>query len=70
VKVVTHDRQSYYNVCQHAFLGRDGGRFIHFEGTYTNDFSGNPEKMPWYDYNQILYRLDLEFAALQPARVK
>jgi hypothetical protein len=70
VKVVTHDRQSFYNVCQHAFLDRAGGRFIHFEGTYTNDFSGNSDKTPRYDYNQILYRLDLESTALQPARVK
>jgi hypothetical protein len=37
----------------------DGGRTIHFEGTYTNDFSGNPYKTPRYNYNQVLYRLDL-----------
>lgn len=60
IKVVTHDRQSFYNVCHHAFLDRDGGRLIHFEGTYTSDFSGSPEKTPRYEYNQILYRLDLD----------
>jgi hypothetical protein len=60
VRVVTHDRQSFYNVCHHAFLDREGGRIIHFEGTYTNDFSGNPAKTPRYNYNQILYRLDLD----------
>ncbi len=70
VKVVTHDKQSFYNVCHHAFLDREGGRFIHFEGTYTSDFSGNPDKTPRYEYNQILYRLDLDSAALQPAQVK
>jgi len=70
VKVVTHDKQSYYNVCQHSFLDREGGRVIHFEGTYTSDFSGNPDKTPRYEYNQILYRLDLNAPALQPARVK
>jgi hypothetical protein len=59
VKVVTHDKQSFYNVCHHAFLDRDGGRVIHFEGTYTSDFSGNAERTPRYEYNQILYRLDL-----------
>ncbi len=69
VKVVTHDRQSFYNVCQHAFLDRAGGRLIHFEGTYTNDFSGNPEKTPRYNYNQVLYRLDLDADGLRPARV-
>lgn len=68
VKIVTHDRQSFYNVCHHAFLDRDGGRTIHFEGTYTNDFSGNPAKTPRYNYNQVLYRLDLDSPALKPAR--
>jgi hypothetical protein len=70
VKVVTHDKQSFYNVCHHSFLDRAGGRFIHFEGTYTSDFSGNSDKTPRYNYNQILYRLDLDSAALRPARVK
>ncbi len=69
VKVVTHDRKSFYNVCHHLFWDRDGGRIIHFEGTYTSDFSGNPDKTPRYDYNQVLYRLDLDDAALNPARV-
>lgn len=70
VKVVTHDRQTFYNVCQHAFLDRDGGRTIHFEGTYTNDFSGNPDKTPRYNYNQVLYRLNLDAPALRPAQAR
>jgi hypothetical protein len=68
VRIVTHHRQTFYNVCHHAFLDRESGRFIHFEGTYTNDFSGNPDKTPRYNYNQVLYRLDLESTALRPAR--
>lgn len=67
VKVVTHDRQTFYNVCHHPFLDRDGGRLIHFEGTYTNDFSGNPERTPRYNYNQVLYRLDLDAPGLRAA---
>ena len=43
----------------------DGGRVIYFEGTYVNTFSGNPEKTPGYDYNQIMYRLDLADPRLQ-----
>jgi hypothetical protein len=70
VKVVTHDRQSFYNVCHHAFLDRAGGRVVHFEGTYTSDFSGNPYKTPRYDYNQVLYRLDVDDARLRPARAE
>jgi hypothetical protein len=67
VRVVTHDRQTFYNVCHHPFLDREGGRVIHFEGTYTNDFSGNPHKTPRYNYNQILYRLDLGAGELRAA---
>jgi hypothetical protein len=70
VKVLTHDRQTFYNVCHHPFLDRDRGRTIHFEGTYTNDFSGNPVKTPRYNYNQILYRLDLDAPALRAAHGK
>lgn len=67
VKIATHDRMSLYNVCHHALLDRDGGRTIHFEGTYTNDFSGNPDATPRYQYNQLLFRLDLAREELQAA---
>ena len=41
------------------FLDRDGGRVIYLEGSYVNTFSGNPHPTPYYEYNQIMYRLDL-----------
>jgi hypothetical protein len=69
-RVVTHQKQSLYNVCHHPFLDREGGRFVHFEGTYTNDFSGNPWKTPRYNYNQMLHRLDLDHEAVRKARVE
>jgi hypothetical protein len=68
VKIVTHDRYSFYNPKQHPYFGEDGGRLIYFEGTYTHTFSGNPEQTPRYDYNQIMYRLDLADPRLAPAR--
>ncbi|HEY7422912.1 MAG TPA: hypothetical protein VH682_01505, partial [Gemmataceae bacterium] len=58
-KIVTHDRYSFYNPKQHPFFDKDNGRILFFEGTYTNSFSGNPETTPRYDYNQVLYKLDL-----------
>ena len=58
-RVATHDRYSFYNPKQHPMLEEENGRFIYFEGTYTHTFSGNPEKTPRYDYNQVMYRLDL-----------
>ncbi len=59
IKIASHDKQSFYNVCHHDYLDRDGGRIVHFEGTFTNSFSGNPYQTPRYNYNQVLYRLDL-----------
>jgi hypothetical protein len=59
VKVVSHDRYSFYNPKQHPLFDKDGGRVIFFEGTYCQTFSGNPDATPRYDYNQILYKLDL-----------
>jgi hypothetical protein len=58
-KIITHDRYSFYNPVQHPFFAEDGGRRVYFEGTYTATFSGNEDKTPRYDYNQIMYRLDL-----------
>src|SRR5262249_344153 len=58
-KIVTHDNYSFYNPKQHPLFDKDGGRVVFFEGTYTNTFSGNPVKTPRYDYNQIMYKLDL-----------
>ncbi|HTE19979.1 MAG TPA: hypothetical protein VK689_16565, partial [Armatimonadota bacterium] len=58
-KIVTHDRYSFYNPVHHPEFDEEGGRRIYFEGTYTREFSGNPEPTPRYDYNQIMYRLDL-----------
>lgn len=68
VKIATHNQQTFYNVCHHSFLDRGKGRTIFFEGTYTNDFSGNSDKTPRYNYNQVLYRLDLGVEALLKVR--
>jgi len=58
-KVVTHDSYSFYNPKHHPEFDQEGGRIIYFEGTYSEFVSGAPVPTPWYDYNQIMYRLDL-----------
>jgi hypothetical protein len=58
-KIVTHDKYSFYNPVHHPVFNQEGGRLIYFEGTYVTTFSGNPVATPRYDYNQIMYRLDL-----------
>ncbi|MBN1903445.1 hypothetical protein JW926_19160 [Candidatus Sumerlaeota bacterium] len=58
-KIVTHDKYSFYNVIQHPHFAKEDGRIIFFEGTYTTFVSGTEIKTPRYDYNQIMYKLDL-----------
>lgn len=62
-KIVTHDDYSFYNPDQHTFFDQEGGRYIYFEATYTTLFSDS-EPTPVYDYNQMMYRLDLEHPRL------
>ena len=58
-KIVTHDDYSFYNPKQHPYFAKDGGRTLFFEATYTSTFSGNKHPTPLYDYNQVMYRLQL-----------
>ncbi len=66
-KIITHankpgDAHDFYNPTQHPFFDQEGGRVIYFEGTYTAAFSRSEKDegpTPRYDYNQIMYRLDL-----------
>jgi hypothetical protein len=66
-KVVTHDRYSFYNPKHHPYFDQEGGRIIYFEGTYSHTFSRKEEEGPTmrYDYNQVMYRLDLGDARLK-----
>jgi hypothetical protein len=60
-KIATHNKYSFYNPKQHPFFDKEGGRVIFFEGTYTFTFSGSLENAtPRYDYNQIMYCLNLD----------
>lgn len=64
-KIITHankpgDAHDFYNPTQHPFFDQQGGRIIYLEGSYVNTFSGNPHPTPYYEYNQIMYRLDLD----------
>lgn len=68
VKIVTHDNYSFYNPAQHPFFEEEGGKIIYFEGTYTAEFSGNKSPTPRYDYNQVMYRLNLSDQRLRAAQ--
>jgi hypothetical protein len=77
VKVLSHQNYSFYNPQIHPEFTTDDSPHLFFEGTYTTLFAGPsktdslspdyPQATPRYDYNQILYRLDLDAEALEPA---
>ncbi|MCS7089630.1 MAG: hypothetical protein RMN51_02080 [Verrucomicrobiota bacterium] len=68
VKILSHDNYTFYNPRIHAETFRPEAPVLLFEGTYSREFADRPEPTPRYDYNQVLYRLDLDDPRLQPAR--
>jgi hypothetical protein len=58
-KIVTHDDYSFYNPMHHEYFDQDNGRVIYFEATYTSGFT-NATPTSTYDYNQVMYRLELD----------
>ncbi len=66
VKVVTHENYTFYNPRLHPEFTAADSPVLMFEGTYTMQFADRPPPTPRYDYNQILYRLDLDDPALTP----
>lgn len=68
VKVVTHENYTFYNPRLHPELTPADSPILLFEGTYTAEFADRPPATPRYNYNQVLYRLDLDDPALAEAR--
>lgn len=69
-KILTHDRYTFYEIVQHPQFDQEGGRLIYFTGTYSDFLANPPNITPRYDYNLIMYRLDLGDSRLHmPAAV-
>ncbi len=67
-KVATHDRYSFYNPMLRAEAFRADSPLVCFEGTYVTTFSGNARPTPRWDYNQVLYQVDLAAPPFAEAR--
>lgn len=67
VKVLTHENYTFYNPRLHPEFTPAGSPVLFFEGTYTKEFAKHAHPTPRYDYNQILYRLDLDDPGFKPA---
>ena len=68
VKVLSHDNYTFYNPRLHPEFTPTNSPVLIFEGTYTSEFADRPVPTPRYNYNQMLYRLDLDDPALVPAQ--
>jgi hypothetical protein len=68
VKILTHDNYTFYNPRLHPEFTAADSPILIFEGTYTAEFANHANPTPRYNYNQILYRLDLDDPALAPAQ--
>jgi hypothetical protein len=59
--VASHPNYNFYSTRQHPYFKQANGRFIYFESTYTNLYTFGPAAAtPRYDYNQLMYRLDVD----------
>lgn len=67
VKVLSHANYTFYNPRLHPEFTPADSPILLFEGTYTHTFANRPTPTPRYDYNQLLYRLDLDDPKLKPA---
>jgi len=67
-KVATHDNYTFYNPVLHPEAFRADSPVIHFEGTYVTTFTNNQQPTPRWDYNQVLYQVDLSQPAFQAAK--
>jgi hypothetical protein len=68
VKVLSHNNYAFYNPRLHPEFTPAESSILLFEGTHSKTFASHPEPTPRYDYNQILYRLDLDDNKLTAAR--
>ncbi len=57
-KILTHDKQSFYNPFQHEMF-MDDDDYLYFQGTLTNSFT-NAQPITRVEYNQVQYRLRLD----------
>lgn len=68
VKIISHENYTFYNPRIHPEMTPPESPILLFEGTHSKEFADRPPPTPRYDYNQILYRLDLDDPALKGAQ--
>lgn len=60
IQVAIHDNYTFYNPRLHPDLTDVDSPTLLFEGTFTHTFAERATPVPQQDYNQVMYRLDLD----------
>ena len=68
VQILSHDNYTFYNPRLHPELETRQPQVLLFQGTYSAAFTRQAAPTPRWDYNQVLYRLDLDDPRLQAAQ--
>lgn len=63
-RICEFSKMSFYNPSGDWFFNQHGGRRVFFEATYCNTFSSSRVPTPRYNYNQLMYSLNLASAKL------
>ncbi len=58
-RVASFSWMSFYNPCEDWFFNQHHGRKVFFEATYSSMFSPSHTPTPRYNYNQLMYSLNL-----------
>lgn len=58
-KIITHKNYSFYNPIHHYNFDKEGGELIFIEGTFVNTFEDVDYTVPRYEYNNVMYKLNL-----------
>lgn len=66
LKVADEAGTSLDNPCLHPFFDQDGGRWIYFETTVSGSAGPMAMRVPRYEQNQMMFRLDLSEERLAP----
>lgn len=59
VKILSHANYTFYNPRVHGEFASADSSTLFFEATYTAEFADKPFPTPRYNYNQLLYQVDL-----------
>ncbi len=70
VRIVTHENYTFYNPRLHPEFTPIDSPVLLFEGTFSREFADHAAPVARADYNQVLYRLNLDDPALSGARMK